>query len=280
MNNQTYYCANCNAELQGLYCSQCGEKRIENKDKRVQYFLEEAISSVFVADGKFFKTIRLLITQPGELTRSFVLGIRKKYLTPLQLFFFANLVYFIFPFISTFNTTLEIQLTQLPYSDYIEPMVTDHLEANELTMEAFKIDYERVSNSNGKLLLIILVILQGLFLKVLFLKRKDLFLLDFLAGSAYFYGFYILFLLVLLPASFTFLIEFLGVSLYGVMNEVVITVILLFGIVIYMYFLIKRAYNTSPKGAFWRSVLLGLFIVPTFIIYRFILFWITFWMVA
>ena len=279
MESEKSSCVRCGEVLQGPFCSTCGEKRIESEDKKVSHFLEEIISSVFVADGKFLKTIKLLITKPGELTRSFVIGIRKEYLSPVQLFFFANLIYFIFPIISTFNTSLEVQLNQLPYSNYIRPVVESYLAESQLEMEVFKVDFERTSSSNGKLLLIILVLFQGLFLKLLFIKKRNLFLVDFLAGSAYFYAFYILIILVLFPGLFTLISKAVGGSLSLIMNEVSLSIIFLLAIILYMFILIKRAYDTSNLGAIWRSLLLGLYIIPTFIIYRFILFWITFWMV-
>ena len=280
MVDQRNVCVRCGEELKGVFCYSCGEKKLEKQDKKLSHFFEELIASVFVADGKFLSTIKLLITRPGELTRNFVIGIRRKYLSPLQLFFFANLIYFIFPIISTFNTSLEVQMYQLPYSSQIERVVNTHLEKSGENKELFKTNYERVSNSNGKLLLIILVVLQGLFLKLLFFKREDLYLIDFFAGSAYFYGFYILFALVLFPALFNLGVGLFSFSIGGMMNEATLSIILLAVVIVYMYALIKGGYNTSKAGAIWRSLLLGVFLIPSFIIYRYVLFWVTFWMVA
>lgn len=273
-------CVRCGTELQGAFCYNCGEKRIENEDKKVNHFFEEAISSVFVADGKFFKTIKLLVTNPGELTKNFVIGIRKKYLSPLQLFFFANLIYFIFPLISTFNTSLYIQLNNLPYSSSIRPLVETYIQDSQRDLATFTSEYERVSSSNGKLLLIVLVLLQGVFLKLLFWKGKNLFLVDFLAGSAYFYGFYILFMLVLLPGIIMLFGEISGMSFNSFFNEPTLSITFLLVTIVYMYFLIHKAYDTSVSGSLWRSVLLGLYLFPCFIVYRYILFWVTFWMVS
>jgi hypothetical protein len=280
MKDSNIFCVRCGTKLKGDFCFDCGEKRLDNEDKKINHFLEEAISSVFVADGKFFKTIKLLVTNPGELTKSFVLGIRKKYLSPLQLFFFANLIYFIFPFISTFNTSLDVQLNNLPYSDTIRPVVESYLQDSQRSLESFTAEYEGVSSSNGKLLLIVLVLLQGLFLKLLFWKSEKLFLVDFLAGSAYFYGFYILFILVLLPGTILLFGNILGMSFTSFFNELTLSITFLLVIIVYMYFLIRKAYDASVPGSLWRSILLGLSIIPSFIIYRYILFWVTFSMVS
>ena len=273
-------CVNCGTELQGTFCHSCGEKQIDQKDKSLIHFLEEFVASVFFADGKFFKTIKLSITKPGELTRSFVAGIRKKYLSPLQLFFFANLIYFIFPVISTFNTTLDVQMYQLPYSSSVRPVVEQYLEIRQVDPDVFKVEYERASNANGKLLLIVLVVLQGLFLKLLFLRNKKLYLIDFFAGSAYFYGFYTLFILVLFPTLFNWFSSLFSFGLASSINELSLSIIFMLIIIGYMFTMLKRAYETSNKGALWRGILLGIFIIPSFIIYRYILFWVTFWTVT
>ena len=280
MENSSLRCVRCDTELKGAFCYSCGEKRIEPKDKRIGHFLEEAISSVFVADGKFFKTIKELVTNPGELTNSFIKGIRKKYLTPLQLFFFANLVYFIFPLISTFNTSLEVQMYQLPYSSSIRPLVESYIEESELGLEKFTAEFETASSSNGKLLLIVLVVLQGFFLKSLFWKNKKFFLVDFFAASAYFYGFYILFILVLFPATVFLITSLFNFPMDAFFSELTMSILFLVVIIGYMFFLIRRAFDTGNVGALWRSFLLGMFIIPSFIIYRYILFWVTFLMVT
>ncbi|GMQ30316.1 DUF3667 domain-containing protein [Algoriphagus confluentis] len=275
---QSTTCKGCHTHLQGPYCHRCGEKRIEPKDKRITFFIEELISSLFVADGKFFKTMRLLLTRPGELTKSFVDGVRKKYLSPLQLFFFANLIYFLFPLISTFNTSLDIQMYNLPYSDWVRPVVENYLEQHPEDATSFRTSYEATSNSNGKLLLILLVLLQGLFLKLLFLRDRRFYLIDFFAGSAYFYGFYILVFLVAFPSLIS-LVDWIGdFQFNGFLNELTLSVLFLVGIFTYQFFLIKKAYSTGTADAIWRSVLLAAFIIPSFTIYRFLLFWVTFWM--
>lgn len=280
MEGSDLVCVNCGTELKGSYCYQCGEKKIAATDKKLTHFLEEAISSVFVADGKFFKTIKLLVSKPGELTKSFVKGIRKKYLSPLQVFFFANLIYFIFPMISTFNTSLEVQMNRLPYSDITRPVVENYISESGRDLSLFTEEYEGVSSSNGKLLLIFLVVLHGLFLKLLFLKKNNLYLVDFFAGSAYFYGFYILVALILFPAIVILLTHILQVALFSLVNELILSIAFLMLVVFYVYLQIRNAYNTSKLGGLWRSLMLAFFIIPSLILYRFILFWVTFLMVT
>lgn len=69
MNLDQNRCVNCNEILHGKYCSNCGQKKIENEDKRLVHFVNDVISSLFFADGKIFKTFKVILTKPGELSQ-------------------------------------------------------------------------------------------------------------------------------------------------------------------------------------------------------------------
>ncbi|NVK48313.1 MAG: DUF3667 domain-containing protein [Cyclobacteriaceae bacterium] len=278
MEVQRERCPACDTLLQGLYCHECGEKRISPQDKKLSHFFEELIASVLVADGKFFRTIKLLISRPGELTNSFIKGIRKKYLSPFQMFFFANLIYFIFPVISTFNTSLYIQMNGLPYSDFVRPLVEQKIQDEGLNMGEFTEVFEKKSESIAKLILIVLVVMQGFVLMVLYWKRRDLYFLDFLAEAAYFYSFYILIFLVAIPGVLILLQNQLDLQFGWFFNEVSLSIFFFLAIWIYGFFQMKRAFEISKSEALWKSLVLGLWVIPGFIIYRFILFWFSFWM--
>ena len=95
-------CIHCHTLLRGKYCYECGQKFITQEDKKIKHFVLTFFSSMFFADGKLFKTVKTVLTKPGELTYTYISGDRRKYLAPLQMFFFANLLYFLFPVLSTF----------------------------------------------------------------------------------------------------------------------------------------------------------------------------------
>jgi len=85
-------CKNCNSELVGVYCSECGQK--DSQLLSIKEILKEFSDNVFSFDTRFFITLKYLITKPGLLTTEYWLGRRTKYLPPLRLYLVMSLVYF------------------------------------------------------------------------------------------------------------------------------------------------------------------------------------------
>lgn len=280
MKEEIQSCISCGSEVDGNYCKHCGQKVITPEDKKLSHLFEEILASLFFADGKLVRSFKKLLLHPGVLSNSYIKGIRRKFLSPLQMFFFANLLYFLFPMLSTFNTSLNTQMNRLPYSDLISPVVQEHLENNDIPYEEFKVEFEKKSTSNGKLLLFVLVFLQALLLQLLFFRKEGFYFVDFIASAAYFNAFYILVLLVMLPTFIILPMQWFSIDLSAYLNEAVVSIVFVFGILIYLYFFIQRIFDTSPLETIIKSLVLTVFLIPTFIIYRFILFWVTFWMVS
>lgn len=89
-------CKNCNNEINGKYCSQCGEKIIDDSDLTIKSIIGQAIGSITNFDSKLFKTLKLLFFYPGKLTSKFVEGVRVPYMKPFQIFVISNIIFFIF----------------------------------------------------------------------------------------------------------------------------------------------------------------------------------------
>ena len=85
-------CKNCNSELVGLYCAECGQKNSQLLS--IKETLKEFTDNVFSFDTSFFITLKYLITKPGLLTTEYWLGRRTKYLPPLRLYLVMSLMYF------------------------------------------------------------------------------------------------------------------------------------------------------------------------------------------
>ena len=87
MNN----CKNCNSELSGNYCSNCGHAA---KPKRIdfQYIMTE-IKSLFFFERGFFYTIKELLIRPGQSVREFISTDRYRLVKPITFLLLTSLIY-------------------------------------------------------------------------------------------------------------------------------------------------------------------------------------------
>ena len=85
-------CKNCNSELVGLYCSECGQKNTELLS--VKAIVKELTDNMFSFDSRFFITLKYLIIKPGFLTKEYWAGRRTTYLPPLRMYLVLSVFYF------------------------------------------------------------------------------------------------------------------------------------------------------------------------------------------
>lgn len=84
------HCRNCQAALLGPYCAACGQRALE-WPPTVRDAIHEAAGEVVNVDGKVFRTLRLLATRPGVLTREMFDGRYASYVRPLRLYLVTSI---------------------------------------------------------------------------------------------------------------------------------------------------------------------------------------------
>ena len=87
-------CTNCEAELADptpRYCPHCGQET-NIKPPGVGEFLQQFSGTYFASEGALWRTLKLLLSQPGELTAQYLNGRRKQYVLPLRLFLTMTVV--------------------------------------------------------------------------------------------------------------------------------------------------------------------------------------------
>ena len=86
-------CANCGAPFvpeRRRFCPECGqEARI--RPPRLMEFVQQFGGAYFATEGALWRTLRLLLFKPGELTRQYLAGRRKHYVMPLRLYLTISL---------------------------------------------------------------------------------------------------------------------------------------------------------------------------------------------
>ena len=87
-------CPNCETPLpepHPRFCHACGQET-NIKPPTVSEFLQQFSGTYFAAEGAMWRTFKLLLTQPGELTARYLNGRRKQYVLPMRLFLSITLV--------------------------------------------------------------------------------------------------------------------------------------------------------------------------------------------
>jgi hypothetical protein len=85
-------CPNCGQPDMAAYCGHCGEKRRDRTDWKLSNIASEAFAEFTnLEHSKLWQTFRLLLFKPGQLTREYWNGRRKRFLGPVKLYlvFFA-----------------------------------------------------------------------------------------------------------------------------------------------------------------------------------------------
>lgn len=87
-------CLNCGTELKGPFCYYCGQP-----DKNLMRFfpalLRDLLEDVLDLDSRFMRTLKPLLFHPGKLTRDYLDGRRFRYVTPMRLYIFSSMLFFI-----------------------------------------------------------------------------------------------------------------------------------------------------------------------------------------
>ncbi len=86
-------CLNCGTNIQLAYCPECGQREID-ADPTLREFLRELAEELLHWDGKLGRTFRLLVTQPGVLTREYLAGRRVRYISPLRVYLACSVLFF------------------------------------------------------------------------------------------------------------------------------------------------------------------------------------------
>jgi hypothetical protein len=87
-------CRNCDAPFvpeQRRFCPECGQET-HVRPPRLGEFLQQFGGAYFSTEGALWRTLKLLLFKPGELTRQYLAGRRKHYVLPLRLYLTISLL--------------------------------------------------------------------------------------------------------------------------------------------------------------------------------------------
>lgn len=77
-------CTDCGAEASGNFCAECGQST--HVHRSLLHLGEELLHGVMHFDARVWRTLPLLVLNPGRLTREWSEGRRTRYVSPLAMF--------------------------------------------------------------------------------------------------------------------------------------------------------------------------------------------------
>ena len=116
-------CANCDAQLSGQYCGQCGQ-RARGRLIRLPELLRDAFGDLFELDSRLWRTLIPLAIRPGLLTRDYLLGRRVRYMPPFRMYLVLSLLFFLVAFFNP-RDRLQILFEDQPAAGPAASEVTD-----------------------------------------------------------------------------------------------------------------------------------------------------------
>lgn len=102
---QEKVCLNCGTQLSDRFCPHCGQENVEPRES-VWHLLVHFFNDFTHFDGKFFSTLKLLLTKPGLLSEEYMNGKRVRSLNPIRMYIFTS-AFFFFIYFSTTDTELK-----------------------------------------------------------------------------------------------------------------------------------------------------------------------------
>jgi len=276
-----FSCPSCGNQTVGTFCGDCGEKEVTAKDYALRHYLKELVAAVTLLESKVFRSVWLVLSRPGFLSSEYFMGRRVRYMKPLQLFVFLNVVYYFSLTLyqaTTFTTPLGTQLHMNNYYPaYASTRVAQKLQEKRIGYEILESKYnQRTSVLSRTLIFLLIPIFAALFYALFFRKRK--YLVEHIVVATHFWSFSLVLLGVILPlATFVLISLFkaLNLSAAFVTDDGVTSTSLQLCFAVYLFLMLRRCYGISK----WYGALTAAAIAWSFFhivwLYRFFLFEIT-----
>ena len=86
-------CSNCETRLSGPVCHSCGQSA-DHFHRPIWELITDVIDGLFGLEGRLWRTLPPLLFQPGRLTRSYLSGVRARYVMPFRLYLTASVLFF------------------------------------------------------------------------------------------------------------------------------------------------------------------------------------------
>jgi hypothetical protein len=264
-------CLHCAARVDGRFCPDCGERRVDRHEYSFKHILETVVEGLTHFDLRIFRSFRELVVRPGWLTWEHLRGHRNPYLGPVQLFFWVNLFFFLisgYTRFDVFNTPLAVQIEQTAHRQRAQQELRNVIKNRKLSSEQVSklvTTFDATSKVISKSLVIVMIPIFGLlFWGLMGFKRHY--------GEVLIFAFHFFaWLLLLLLASSYVASGLVALSVTTDWDSVASGITNLSSS-LYLYFAFRRVFGSTWYWNLFRAVVSGLAIFPIIELYRFLLF--------
>lgn len=271
-----WHCPTCNITVSTPYCAACGERRLQPSDLRLSGLLTQIAQSMSSVDGRLLRTLRSLLTVPGELTVAYLQGKRKPFIAPFPFFLIVNVAFFATQSLSgnaIFSTPLASHLHVQDWSELAQRLVDQRLLSLGTNLAAYTPLFDQAVQVNAKSLVILMTLPFAALLALLF-RRADRPVVTHMIFSLLFYAFLMVWLCVLLGVLFV-LTWFAGLDLHSHAVDWGLFASVLGATAIYLYVAAGRVYGETGLVRALKILLLTLAVGMGILGYRFTVFLIT-----
>jgi hypothetical protein len=243
-------CPSCKCARSTPYCPHCGERPLRARELTLRGLLHQLFESLTNIDGRVLRTLRYLVTRPGNLTASYLKGLRKPFIGPVQVFLLTNVLFFATDALTggtVFATPLQGHLYRQPWSETAQALIGDRLRALNTTHALYAPRFDAAIGVHARTLILLMALAFAALPAIVFRTRARPFVTH-LVFSLHLYGFILLLLSVgtAIPAA--------GVLAGGVRStaewlDAILSVALLSTVGIYLYVATGAVYGDSTRAA-------------------------------
>lgn len=265
-------CPTCGTAFMGHFCYSCGEKRVSTNDLTLRNYAQTLLEDFTHLDSKLFRTIRLLLTRPSELSAAYITGRRSAYLKPLQVFLLVNLIFFLvfsgndaFAPLLAFVYKTDMQLWNgLPIKTWVDTYAAKRGMSVEAAISIMDTEISNLTKG----MLYVFVPFLGLVFWGLFYKQNRLFLCHLIFATHWF-AFLILFMMIV------------GAAILLLFNAHGITLLLMLLAALLPFHVIatRHFYGGSWLALGIKSILFFAFYALAYILYRKLIMFVAFWVI-
>ena len=169
-------CPTCSASHFTNFCPACGEESARAGHLTLHGFAKQLAENLTSVDSQLLRSFHCLLCKPGDLTVSYREGRRKKFLLPINLFLFTNVLFFAVQSavsVKIFATPLDMHLHDQFWSPLSSYLLEARLRATGIKLSAYTPVFDQAVALNAKTLIGLMVPFFALLLPPIFFRSRQ-----------------------------------------------------------------------------------------------------------